>query len=145
MAIESSLFGYTSVEEVSPEFYEYTGCNLRRDIGPYPRGTEIPLIVLNYEEGEIGLCFQDDDIEDWVGYFTVWAGEHELKFTFDETVRQSNDDLIIYEGVKISRSVSQDPIKRIWLDLAMNCVEFETVKNTFYMLPLKLTVESKSM
>lgn len=140
-----SFFEWTEISQIDEELYEFEHCTLTRKVGPWPLGTRVAKIVLNFEEAEVSFL---DEVEDefWTGMMKIRAGGDELKFTSSKRPEEVN--ILIYN---YSNPVLQAPLdvfqknralKNIMIDYAHGDgeVEVETLDGRFLHYPLKIEV-----
>jgi hypothetical protein len=142
MALDHPLFSWRGGFEVSKEYHEYSECVLRRDIGPFPKGTRIPNIVLNYEEGELCFVFDDDEKDDWWCELSLMAGTDKLTFRSSQPCEDCGDDVHAYAtiGNDIGPFKKGTTFKTIVIDYSTSTVEFQTMESKFHVFPLSLNV-----
>lgn len=136
-----SLFDWQEIEEITPEYYEFDHCVLKRSIGGLPIGARVPKIAMNFEEAEISF-FDSDDEETWTGVLRVTAaGDDLLSFVGGSRPTEVNILVFNYAGPVVLRApfdVFQKgrTLKNVLIDYARGDVEVETLDGRLILYPL---------
>lgn len=139
-----SLFSWQDIEAFGAEMYEFENCQLTKKIGPYPAGTEIARINMNFEEGEISLLDADDE-EMWTGTLRIRAGDDELRFVTTAGEAEEVNILVLNYPEPTLRApldVFQKgrTLKNVMIDYARSDVEIETLDGHFIRYPLCIDI-----
>lgn len=141
----NSFFDWEDILQIAEDYYEFENCTLTRKVGPWPPGTRVAKVVLNFEEGEMSFLDDDED-EFWTGKVKVRAGGDELKFISSKRPEDVNILIFNYPDCVLQAPFDifqkNRVLKNIMIDYAHGDgeVEVETMDGQFIRYPMKIEV-----